>query len=387
MTSTCRGNNVTGDNIEHDVHPSRIAVMIRDNLPGLQSILFSFKSRATGRSWMLTTVFQPPVSTPRRPRVYILGLPLMQNESCDYISTIPGKYLSWLSVTGPGSFVTLNMLKQRLVQTHSLETLHLRNFSECSFEFMGNEQLPRLRELVLENYDWRHSLQESIDHWDFSQLKVLMLFSVQHMSNLFKVISQVPHSLETMVFDLKWGPEVISSLQTLRECPRLHTVVVRLPLKLPDANTDLLQQLQIPLKEVHDNLAYELAAGIIHFLLRNRASWQDIYVLFGEWKMWDNVGVDPGYYFKYIGPVKDGIHIENLNQFDMQAMLATMARMAGAGEGGATKLDDGKKKKARRPQFAAQNDGDDEGVEFYHELYGLRSLLASKPLDRISLSF
>ncbi|KAK0665808.1 hypothetical protein QBC41DRAFT_305793 [Cercophora samala] len=390
MTSTHHGNNVTGDIIEHDVHPSRVAVMIRNNSPELQSILFSFHSRSTGRSWMLTTVFQPPVSRSRQPRVYILGLPLMRAESCDYISAIPRTYLTWLSVVGPGSFVTLNMLKQRLVQTQALETLHLRSFAERSFEFVGNERLPAVRELVLANYDWRHSLEESTKNWDFSQLKALMLFSVKHLGSLFQVISKVPHCLDTMVFDMKWGPEVIPSLQTLCECPHLHTVVIRLPLKLPTTETDLLQQLQIPLKEVHDNLAYELAAGIIHFLLRNRfnsTTWQDIYVLFGEWKMWDNVGVHPGYYFKYIGPVEGGMHIENLNQFDMQALLATMARMMSADADRASTLDGGKRKKARRHQPAGQNHGDEERLDFYHEMYGLRFLLASKPLDRISLSF
>ncbi|KAK4682964.1 hypothetical protein QC764_120870 [Podospora pseudoanserina] len=387
MTSVHHGNNLIGDSIEHDVHPDRVTVMIRDNLPELQSILFSFTSRVTGRSWMLTTVLQPPASTSRRPRVQMLGLPLMRADSCDYISSIPRRHLTWLSVTGPGSFVTLNMLKQRLMQIRGLETLHLRNFAERSFEFVSNERLPPLLELVLESYDWRHSLEESTNNWDFSQLKVLMLFSVKHLTSLFRVISQVPHRLETLVFDMEWGPEVIPSLHTLCECPSLHTVVVRLPPKLPTTDTDLLQQLQIPLKEAHDNLAYKLAAGIIHLLLRTRfgnTKWQDIYVLFGEWKMWDNAGLHPGYYFKYIGPVNEGMHIENLNKFDMQALLATMARMTGAGAEGATTLDDAKKKKARRPQPVGQS-GDRMG--FYHEVYGLRSLLASKPLDRISLSF
>ncbi|KAK4200163.1 hypothetical protein QBC40DRAFT_74005 [Triangularia verruculosa] len=390
MTSTHHGSNLTGDSIEHNVHPDRVAVMIRDNLPELQSILYSFHSKATGRSWMLTTAFQTPLPTARRPRVYMLGLPLMRAESCDYISAIPRQHVTWLSVTGSGSFVTLNMLKQRLVQTHSLETLHLRNFSERCFEFSGNERLPPLHELVLENYDWQLSREETVNHWDFARLKVLMLFSVKHLEALLRIISQVPHALETMVFDMKWSSDIIPILQALCECSRLHTVVVRLPLKLPTTNMDLLQQLQIPVKDAHDNLAYKLAAGIISYLLRNKVgdkSWQDVYVLFGEWKMWDNAGVHPGYYFKYIGPANgDGIHIQNLNLFNMEALLETMARMASANEEGATTLDDARKKKARQNQPAGQND-DDHGVDFYQEMYGLRYALASKPLDRISLSF
>ncbi|KAK0723708.1 hypothetical protein B0T21DRAFT_294308 [Apiosordaria backusii] len=372
MASFHHGNNGTVDCIEYDAHPNRIAVVIRDNLPQLQCTLFSFDSKVTGRPWMISTLSQQPVSASRRPRVYILGLPLISAQACDFISAIPKEYLTWLSVTGPGSFVTLNMLKQRLEQTHSLETLHLRNFAGRAFEFKGNERLPPLRELVLDKYDWRHSSEETVDHWDFSQLKVLMLFSVKNLQSLFNAISQVPHSLETVVFDMKWGPEVIPSLQALCECPCLHTVVIRLPLKLPPTDTDLLQQLRIPLKEVHDNLAYDLAAGIFYFLLRKEsgsATLQDIYVLFGEWEMWENPGMHPGHYFKYMGRSDKGIHLQDLNMFDMQAYLAEMARMAEE----ATTLDDAEEKKAQ---------------ESLHEMYSLRHhTLWSEPLDRISLSF
>lgn len=117
-------------------------------------------------------------------KLYVEELPLrdfageMRNT---YLRAIPTELLVCLKMAHPAPpLVTrLSSLKNLLLSSGRLETLHFEDRGQgTQFQFLPNERLPPFRELTLRSYDWRHTVEEVAQHWDFSRINALELISV-----------------------------------------------------------------------------------------------------------------------------------------------------------------------------------------------------------------
>lgn len=127
-------------------------------------------------------------------KLYVEELPLrdFQDEMRDtYLRAIPIELLVSLKMGHPAPpLVTrLNSLKNLLLASRRLETLQFEDRGQgTQFTFALDERLPAFRELTLRSYDWRHTPDEVLRHWDFSRITSLELISVPVFNFLSSVV-------------------------------------------------------------------------------------------------------------------------------------------------------------------------------------------------------
>lgn len=117
-------------------------------------------------------------------KLYVEDLPLRDFEGemrNTYLRAIPVELLVSLKMAHPAPpLVTrLNSFKNLLLSAPYLETLHFEDRGQgTQFSFLPHERLPPFRELSIRSYDWRHTPEDVLLHWDFSRITSLELISV-----------------------------------------------------------------------------------------------------------------------------------------------------------------------------------------------------------------
>ncbi|KAH8878892.1 hypothetical protein GQ53DRAFT_834608 [Thozetella sp. PMI_491] len=142
-------------------------------------------------SWVPSDILDQPRFKDTKLYVEALPLPSFDDPKLNaYTTAIPARLLRSLKLASPTPPLTtkLHSLKQLLLQSRDLETLHYEDRGQGTrFSFQGRERLPPLKELSLKCYDWTHSKEAVKTHWDFSQIRSLDLIHVP----IFNVLSSL----------------------------------------------------------------------------------------------------------------------------------------------------------------------------------------------------
>lgn len=161
----------------------------------------------SGGYWLPSDVLRPPTRTQHAVRLTIEDLPLEdhlgQNESA-YLKAIPAPLLVSLKAETrfPLRTPQLDSLKKLLIKAQGLETFHYNdNGQGTRFVFQSGDRLPPIQELELRSYDWDHTSAEARKHWDFTQLRKLVLVEVP----LNRFLSSVPASALSHITSLECG--------------------------------------------------------------------------------------------------------------------------------------------------------------------------------------
>ncbi|RDA88100.1 hypothetical protein CP533_0516 [Ophiocordyceps camponoti-saundersi (nom. inval.)] len=102
------------------------------------------------------------------------------DESC-FINPALTRRMVSLKLSSPKPPLTTRSgsLKRLVLQSPHLRTMHYRDLGiGTSFSFGGSERLPAVVDLVLQSYNWDHSADEVVRHWDFSQIRSLELVNM-----------------------------------------------------------------------------------------------------------------------------------------------------------------------------------------------------------------
>ncbi|OLN86104.1 hypothetical protein CCHL11_05215 [Colletotrichum chlorophyti] len=150
----------------------------------------------SGRLWLPSDVLNPQQTRFNGTKLFVEDLPLREFEGQlrdTYVRAIPTDLLVSLKLASPAPPLTtrLNSLKQLLTLSRRLETFHYEDRGQgTNFKFEPGERMPPLKELALKSYDWNHSKEDVLLHWDFTQLESLDLISVP----VFNFLSSVDFS-------------------------------------------------------------------------------------------------------------------------------------------------------------------------------------------------
>ncbi|RCI17138.1 hypothetical protein L249_1866 [Ophiocordyceps polyrhachis-furcata BCC 54312] len=102
------------------------------------------------------------------------------DESC-FISPALTRRMVSLKLSSPKPPLTTRSgsVKRLVLQSPHLRTMHYRDLGiGTSFSFGGSERLPAVVDLVLQSYNWDHSADEVVRHWDFSRIRSLELVNM-----------------------------------------------------------------------------------------------------------------------------------------------------------------------------------------------------------------
>lgn len=154
---------------------------------------YSDRSIKSGGFWTPSDVLNAAQVRRHNTKLFVEDLPLRDFEGemrNTYLRAIPVELLVSLKMAHPAPpLVTrLNSFKNLLLSSPHLETLHFEDRGQgTQFSFFPHERLPPFRELSIRSYDWRHTPEDVVRHWDFSRITSLELISVP----LFNFLSSV----------------------------------------------------------------------------------------------------------------------------------------------------------------------------------------------------
>ena len=128
-------------------------------------------------------------------QLFIENLPLREHIGGDdcYMDAIPVDILVSLKVGSPTPPLSsrVSALKHLILSCPRLEEFHYQDRGQGTrFRFDQGERMPALKDLVLKSYDWNHTRNDVLQHWDFSRLTSLELISVPS----FNFLKSVPFS-------------------------------------------------------------------------------------------------------------------------------------------------------------------------------------------------
>ncbi|ELQ36699.1 hypothetical protein M0657_007575 [Pyricularia oryzae] len=126
----------------------------------------------------------------------------LENHHNLYLEAIPTELLVSLkmAIPSPPLMTGINGLKQVLLNSRSLESFHYQDKGQGTrFTFSAGERLPPLKKLRLECYDWCHSREEVLRHWDFSRIQSLELLDMPVFKALRAIEAFNLYGLHTLV--------------------------------------------------------------------------------------------------------------------------------------------------------------------------------------------
>ena len=163
-------------------------------------------------------------------KLFVENLPMRQFDKGSYIKAIPSGPLVSLKLASPTPPLTTRLasLKRLLLRSRNLEVLHYQDRGQgTQLSFEAGERMPPLRELSLRSYDWNHSGDEVMKHWDFSRLTSLELISVPYYNFLSSVPLSVLSNLSSLHID-DWSAHL---LDRRREATHLLHDLIRYHIK------------------------------------------------------------------------------------------------------------------------------------------------------------
>ncbi|TLD07271.1 hypothetical protein PgNI_10427 [Pyricularia grisea] len=126
----------------------------------------------------------------------------LENHQNLYLQAIPTELLVSLkmAIPSPPLMTSINGLKQVLLNSRFLEAFHYQDKGQGTrFIFSAGERLPPLKKLRLECYDWCHSPEEVLRHWDFSRIQSLELLDMPVFKALRAIEAYNLYGLHTLV--------------------------------------------------------------------------------------------------------------------------------------------------------------------------------------------